>query len=86
MHRMLLTLSLVKALFWLRLGCGIPSISTVCTQAQSRCAQVIHMFVHRQQRRVPARRRQEDGSVLSSTVGPPDPRTVTGCGLRVLRL
>jgi hypothetical protein len=33
MHRMLLALCLVKALFWLRLGCEIPSISTVYTQA-----------------------------------------------------
>jgi len=33
MHRMLLALSLVKALFWWRPGCEIPSISTVCTQA-----------------------------------------------------
>ena len=33
MHRMLLALSLVKALFWWRPGCEIPSISTVYTQA-----------------------------------------------------
>ena len=39
----------VNALFWSRLACGIPSISTVYAQAWCRCAQVIHMFVHRQQ-------------------------------------
>jgi hypothetical protein len=39
----------VNAHFWLRLGLGIPSISTAYAQAWRRCAQVIHMFVHRQQ-------------------------------------
>ena len=39
----------VNALFWFRLGCEIPSISTVYAQAWRRCAQVIHMFVHRRQ-------------------------------------
>jgi hypothetical protein len=84
---MLLALSLVKALFWLRPYCGIPSISTVYTQAQRRCAQVIHMFVHRQQGKqslLGAARRAVPS--VSSTVGPPDPRTVTGCALRVLGL
>lgn len=38
----------VNAYFWLRLGRGIPSISTAYAQAWRRCAQVIHMFVHRQ--------------------------------------
>jgi hypothetical protein len=38
----------VNAHFWLRLGRGIPSISTAYAQAWRRCAQVIHMFVHRQ--------------------------------------
>ena len=28
-------------------GCGIPSISTAYAQDWRRCAQVIHMFVHR---------------------------------------
>ena len=42
-------LSQVNAPFWFRLACGIPSISTVYAQAWRRCAQVIHMFVHRQQ-------------------------------------
>jgi hypothetical protein len=49
MHRLDFALSQVNALFWFRLGCEIPSISTVCAQAWRRCAQVIHMFVHRQQ-------------------------------------
>ena len=49
MHRMRLALSQVKALLWLRPGSVIPSISTMCAQARRRCAQVIHMFVHRQQ-------------------------------------
>jgi hypothetical protein len=39
----------VNAYFWFRLGRGIPSISTAYAQAWRRCAQVIHMFVHRQQ-------------------------------------
>jgi hypothetical protein len=39
----------VNAHFWLRLGRGIPSISTAYAQAWRRCAQVIHMFVHRHQ-------------------------------------
>ena len=46
---MRLALSQVKALSWLRPGSGIPSISTAYAQARRRCAQVIHMFVHRQQ-------------------------------------
>ena len=41
-------LSQVNALLWLRPGIGIPSISTAYAQARRRCAQVIHMFVHRQ--------------------------------------
>lgn len=49
-------LSQVNALFGLRLACGIPSISTAYAQAWRRCAQVIHMFVHRQQGSSPARR------------------------------
>jgi hypothetical protein len=49
MHRPDFALSQVNALFWFRLGCEIPSISTVYAQAWRRCAQVIHMFVHRQQ-------------------------------------
>jgi hypothetical protein len=48
MHRHVLALSQVNALFWSRLACGIPSISTVYAQAWRRCAQVIHMLVHRQ--------------------------------------
>ena len=49
MHRMRLALSQVKARSWLRPGSGIPSISTAYAQARRRCAQVIHMFVHRRQ-------------------------------------
>ena len=49
MHRVRLALSQVKPLSWLRPGSGIPSISTAYAQARRRCAQVIHMFVHRQQ-------------------------------------
>jgi len=33
----------------MRPGSGIPSISTAYAQAQCRCAQVIHIFVHSQQ-------------------------------------
>ena len=47
-------LSQVNALFGLRLARGIPSISTAYAQAWRRCAQVIHMFVHRQQGSSPA--------------------------------
>jgi hypothetical protein len=47
-HRARLVLSQVEALFRLRPGSGIPSISTVYAQAWHHCAQVIHMFVHRQ--------------------------------------
>ena len=54
MHRHGLALSQVNALFWFRLACGIPSISTAYAQAWRRCAQVIHMFVHRQQGSRPA--------------------------------
>ena len=39
----------LRPLSWLRPGSGIPSISTAYAQARRRCAQVIHMFVHRQQ-------------------------------------
>ncbi len=46
---MRLALSQVKAQSWLRPSSGIPSISTAYAQARRRCAQVIHMFVHRQQ-------------------------------------
>ena len=41
-------LSQVEALFRLRSGSGIPNISTEYAQVRHRCAQVIHMFVHRQ--------------------------------------
>lgn len=34
---------------WFRMARGIPSISTAYAQAWRRCAQVIHMVVHRQQ-------------------------------------
>ncbi len=54
MHRMRLALSQVEALPWQRPGSGIPSISTEYAQARRRCAQVIHMFVHRQQESSPA--------------------------------
>jgi hypothetical protein len=54
MHRVRLALSQVKPLSWLRPGSGIPSISTAYAQARRRCAQVIHMFVHRQQGSSPA--------------------------------
>jgi hypothetical protein len=67
-------------------GCEIPSISTVCTQAKRRCAQVIHMFVHRQQGSSPCSAPPEDGSVRVIHRRAADPRTVTGCGLRVLGL
>jgi hypothetical protein len=49
MHRHDSRSSQVNAHFWLGLGRGIPSISTAYAQAWRRCAQVIHMFVHRQQ-------------------------------------
>jgi hypothetical protein len=49
MHRHNSRFPQVNAYFWLRLGQGIPSISTAYAQAWRRCAQVIHMFVHRQQ-------------------------------------
>ena len=49
MHRVRIAFSQVKALSCLRPGSGIPSISTAYAQARRRCAQVIHMFVHRQQ-------------------------------------
>jgi hypothetical protein len=49
MHRHDSRFPQVNAYFWLRLGRGIPSISTAYAQAWRRCAQVIHMFVHRQQ-------------------------------------
>jgi hypothetical protein len=48
MHRYDSHSSQVNAHFWLGLGRGIPSISTAYAQAWRRCAQVIHMFVHRQ--------------------------------------
>ncbi len=51
MHRTRLALSQVKALSRLRPGSGIPSISTAYAQAWRRCAQVIHMLVHRQRGR-----------------------------------
>jgi hypothetical protein len=49
MHRVRLALSQVNALSWVRPGRAIPSISTGRPQVQRRCAQVIHMFVHRRQ-------------------------------------
>jgi hypothetical protein len=52
MHRVRLAFSQVNALSWLRPGSGIPSISTAYAQDRRRCAQVIHMFVHRQQEAV----------------------------------
>jgi hypothetical protein len=48
LHRMRLALSQVRALSRLQPGSGIPSISTAYAQAWRHCAQVIHMFVHRQ--------------------------------------
>jgi hypothetical protein len=47
-HRPRLVPSQVEALFRLRSGGGIPSISTAYAQVWHHCAQVIHMFVHRQ--------------------------------------
>jgi hypothetical protein len=49
MHSVRLALSQVKFLSGCGTGSGIPSISTAYAQARGRCAQVIHMFVHRQQ-------------------------------------
>ena len=49
MHSVRLALSQVKFLSGCGTGSRIPSISTAYAQARGRCAQVIHMFVHRQQ-------------------------------------
>ncbi len=49
MHRVRLALFQVNALSWVHPGRGIPSISTGYAQVRRRCAQVIHMLVHRQQ-------------------------------------
>jgi len=49
MHRHDCRFSQVKRPPWMRLGSGIPSISTAHAQAQCCCSQVIHIFVHRQQ-------------------------------------
>jgi hypothetical protein len=46
-HRARLALSQVNALSRVRPDRGIPSISTGCPQVRRRCAQVIHMFVHK---------------------------------------
>jgi hypothetical protein len=48
-HRHGWRFSQVRGLPWMRLGSGIPSISTAHAQAQRCCAQVIHIFVHSQQ-------------------------------------
>ena len=53
MHRVRVALSQVKALWRVRPGRGIPRISTAYAQVGRSCAQVIHMFVHRQQRGSP---------------------------------
>ena len=53
MHRVRVALSQVKALWRVRPGSGIPSISTMCAQVLGCCAQVIHMFVHRRWGRSP---------------------------------
>jgi hypothetical protein len=47
-HRVRVAFSQLRALSWARPGSGIPSISTGYAQAWCRCAQVIHMVVHRQ--------------------------------------
>ena len=49
MHRSDRRFPQVKDPPWMRPGSGIPSISTAYAQAQCRCAQVIHIFVHSQQ-------------------------------------
>ena len=76
MHRVRLALSQVKALSWLWPCSGIPSISTAYAQARRRCAQVVHMFVHRQQGSSPgagAGRQQRLGApVLACPASRPD--------------
>jgi hypothetical protein len=49
MHRVRLALSQVKAPSQVQPGREIPRISTGCAQDRRCCAQVIHMFVHREQ-------------------------------------
>ena len=49
MHRVWIAFFQLKILLCAWPGSGIPSISTAYAQARRRCAQVIHMFVHRQQ-------------------------------------
>ena len=48
MHRVWVALSQVKGLVMGAAGGGIHSISTAYAQARRCCAQVVHMFVHRQ--------------------------------------
>ena len=48
MHRVRVELSQVKGLVMGAAGDGIHSISTAYAQARRCCAQVVHMFVHRQ--------------------------------------
>jgi len=68
MHRTRLALSQLKGLLWLRPGSGIPSISTAYAQARRRCAQVIHMFVHRRQGSSPVAGLPSRPGVLDSLV------------------
>ena len=48
MHRVRVALSQVKGLVMGAAGGGIHSISTAYAQVRGCCAQVVHMFVHRQ--------------------------------------
>ena len=77
MHRAWPALSQVKAPSHVRPGSGIPSISTAHAQAQCRCAQVIHMFMHSQQVGLLAVLAGSSGSAcwcLRDTASTPDAR------------
>ena len=93
MHRVRVALSQVKALWRVRPGRGIPRISTAYAQVGRSCAQVIHMFVHRQHAghedlpRGWKRSPEKAGARMlaaacrpgaASTASPPDPRILIG--------
>ena len=80
-----MALSQVEALFRLRSDSGIPSISTAYAQVRPHCAQVIHIFVHRQGSKLRAGGRRQRISPPSGTgmpVGLPVSRSLDR--LRVL--
>ena len=80
-HRTRLALSQVEALFRLRSDSGIPSISTAYAQVRPHCAQVIHIFVHRQGSNPLAGGRRQRISPPSGTgmpVGLPVSRSLIG--------